>query len=159
RTDRFAEAHGERAAIEALQASPGAGELLIGATTLADLLAFAATLLEGEIAAAEGRLDFAIETLHRAVLLQDLLPYTEPPDWYFPVRQSLGAVLLDAGRADEAEAVYWQDLRKSPGNGWSLFGLAKAQRAQGKDDQAAMAEKRFEKAWRAADVELSASRF
>lgn len=133
--------------------------MLIGATTLADLLGFAATLLEGEIAAAEGRLDFAVDTLHRAVLMQDLLPYTEPPDWYFPARQSLGAVLLDAGRAAEAEAVYWQDLKKSPSNGWSLFGLAKALRAQGKDDAAALAEKRFEKVWSAADVELTASRF
>jgi len=159
RMGRFAEAHGERAAVEALGASPGADVLLIGGTNLARLLELAATLLDGEIAAAEARHERAIERLHRAVLLQDLLPYTEPPDWPLPARQSLGAVLLEAGRPAEAEAVYWQDLKRSPGNGWSLRGLVEAQRAQGKDAAAALAEKRFEKAWEAADLELSGSRF
>ncbi|HKJ25858.1 MAG TPA: hypothetical protein VKB65_13620 [Myxococcota bacterium] len=159
RKGRLAEAYGERAAIEALEASPGADQLAIGASNLAQLLQVAAVTLDGEIAGAEGRYERAVETLHRAVLLQDLLPYNEPPDWYFPVRQSLGAVLLDAGRPAEAEAVYWDDLKQNPRNGWSLFGLAQAQRAQGKDEQAALAERRFQRAWEAADVELSASRF
>ena len=89
--------------------------------------------------------------------LRKTLP--DAPDWYFPVRQALAAVLLDAGRAAEAEAVYWQDLKKSPGNGWSLFGLARALEVQGKDDAAKLARRRFEDAWGAADVELTASRF
>ena len=93
------------------------------------------------------------------MLLQDQLNYVEPPDWFYPVRQSLGAVLLGAGRADEAEAVYWQDLRENPGNGWTLFGLAQALRAQGKNDAAAAIEARFREAWAAADVKLEASRF
>jgi tetratricopeptide (TPR) repeat protein len=74
------------------------------------------------------------------------------------VRQNLGAVLLEAGRADEAEAVYWEDLRKNPGNGWSLFGLTQALKAQGKNDEAALVQKRFEKAWKEADFRLPASR-
>ena len=69
--------------------------------------------------------------------------YQEPPDWHAPVRQNLGAVLLAAGRADEAEAVYWEDLRKNPGNGWALFGLLQALKAQGKNDDAALVEQRF----------------
>ena len=56
------------------------------------------------------------------------------------MRQNLGAVLLEAGRADEAETVYWEDLRKNPGNGWSLYGLLQALKAQGKADDAALVE-------------------
>jgi len=71
----------------------------------------------------------------------------------------LGAVLLQAGRASEAEAVYWEDLRRYPHNGWSLFGLAQSLRKQGKNEEAALAEQRFQKAWAQADVKLTASRF
>ncbi len=70
------------------------------------------------------------------------------------MRQNLAAVLLAAGRADEAEAVYWEDLKKNPENGWSLFGLMQALKAQGKTDEAARIEARFRKAWKDADVSL-----
>ena len=85
--------------------------------------------------------------------------FTEPPAWYYPVRQSLGAALLAGGRPAEAEAVYRDDLKRNPDNGWSLFGLAQSLRAQGKTAEAAAAEARFQKAWARADVTLSASRF
>ena len=75
------------------------------------------------------------------------------------MRQSLGAVLLSAGRAAEAEAIYWQDLERNRENGWSLFGLMESLRAQGKEEQAAAVEKRFRKAWKRSDVTLTASRF
>jgi hypothetical protein len=68
-------------------------------------------------------------------------------------------VLLDAGRAAEAESIYWQDLNRNKENGWSLFGLMQSLRAQGKDEEAAVVEKRFRKAWNRADVTLTASRF
>jgi tetratricopeptide (TPR) repeat protein len=71
----------------------------------------------------------------------------------------LGAVLLTAGRAAEAEAIYWQDLEQNRENGWSLFGLMQSLRAQGKNEQAVAVEKRFIKAWQGADVSLTASRF
>jgi hypothetical protein len=71
----------------------------------------------------------------------------------------LGAVLLQAGRPEEAAIVYWEDLRRFPENGWSLFGLMQALRAQGKDDEATLVDKRFQKAWTRADVKLAASRF
>jgi hypothetical protein len=67
-------------------------------------------------------------------------------------------VLLEAGRADEAEAVFWEDLKKNPENGWSLFGLAQALRAQGKEQDAALIDARFRKAWQHADVKLSTAR-
>jgi tetratricopeptide (TPR) repeat protein len=123
------------------------------------ILEIASEVLAGELAAKRGDYEKAIAQLHRAVLLEDNLIYNEPPDWHIPVRQSLGAVLLDAGRAAEAEAIYWQDLEQNRENGWSLFGLMQSLRAQGKDDQAEVIEKRFNKAWQGADVTLTASRF
>jgi tetratricopeptide (TPR) repeat protein len=121
------------------------------------MLQLATAHLSGEIAAAQRRIGNAVARLEEAVRLQDGLPYTEPPPWYFPVRQSLGAVLLASGRAKEAEAVYRQDLERNPENGWSLLGLAQSLRAQKKD--AADAEARFRRAWARADVTLTASRF
>jgi tetratricopeptide (TPR) repeat protein len=123
------------------------------------ILEIAVEVLAGELAAKHGDYEQAIARLHRAVLLEDNLIYNEPPDWHVPVRQSLGAVLLETGRAPEAEAVYWQDLGLNRENGWSLFGLMQSLRAQGKEEQAVMIEKRFKKAWNQADVTLTASRF
>ena len=74
------------------------------------------------------------------------------------MRQNLGAVLLEAGRDDEAEAVFWEDLKKNPENGWSLFGVAQALKAQGKAAEAASVEARFRKAWKDADTPLTAAR-
>lgn len=127
---------------------------------LADsVLKVAATVLDGEMAAAQGNYEVAIAHLDRAVRYHDNLIYTEPDDWHQPVRHALGAVLLDAGRPAEAEAVYWEDLRRNPKNGWSLFGLAKALQAQGKTDQAKLVEADFKKVWADSDVTLTASRF
>jgi tetratricopeptide (TPR) repeat protein len=123
------------------------------------ILEIAVEVLAGETAALRGDLEQAIARLHRGVLLEDNLIYMEPPDWHVPVRQSLGAVLLAAGRAAEAEAVYWQDLNHNRENGWALFGLMQSLRAQGKEEQAAVIERRFNAAWSRADVKLTASRF
>ena len=123
------------------------------------ILEIASEVLAGELAAKQGNYDQAIAQLHRAALLEDNLIYNEPPDWHVPVRQSLGAVLLAAGRSAEAEAIYWQDLEQNRENGWSLFGLMQSLRAQGKNEQAVAVEKRFIKAWQGADVSLTASRF
>jgi tetratricopeptide (TPR) repeat protein len=116
-------------------------------------------VLDGELAAARGEYDKAIAHLDRAVRYQDALVYTEPDDWHQPVRHNLGAVLLQAGRPVEAESVYWDDLRARPKNGWALFGLAQALRAQGKTDAAKAVEADLKKAWTDADVQLTASRF
>ena len=116
-------------------------------------------MLAGEIAAARRDFDRAVRHLERAVRLEDGLVYTEPSEWHYPPRQALGAVLLAAGRPAEAETVYWEDLRRNPGNGWSLFGLKQALQAQGKTGQAAETAARFERACSRADVTLTASRF
>ena len=123
------------------------------------ILEIATEVLAGELAAKRGNYDKAISRLHRAILLEDNLIYNEPPDWHVPVRQSLGAVLMEAGRTAEAEAIYWQDLDRNRENGWSLFGLMQSLQAQGKTNQAEMIKGRFRKAWNQADVSLTASRF
>ena len=124
-----------------------------------NMLQLAANVLAGEMAAKAGDAASAERLLRAAVAEQDTHWFTEPPPWYFPVRQALGAVLLQAGRAGEAEAVYREDLKRNPGNGWSQFGLALSLRAQGKTVEMAQVEESFKRSWAQADVTLSASRF
>lgn len=121
-------------------------------------LELAATELAGDIAARQGRTDDAVRRLEEAVRLEDQLPYTEPPPWWRPVRHVLGAVLLDAGRPADAEAVYREDLRRNPENGWALYGLSHSLRARNPAASAAV-DQRFHAAWTNADVKLTASRF
>jgi tetratricopeptide (TPR) repeat protein len=124
-----------------------------------NMLQLAANVLAGELAARAGDPATAERLLRAAVAEQDTHWFTEPPPWYFPVRQALGAVLLQAGRAREAEQVYREDLARNPGNGWSLFGLTRSLQAQGNAAEARRAEDAFAKAWARADVRLTASRF
>jgi tetratricopeptide (TPR) repeat protein len=125
----------------------------------ATLLGIAADILDGEILNAQGHLDEAVARLQAGAAAQDELAYTEPPAWFYPVRHNLGAVLLAANRLDQAEAVYREDLRQYPDNGWSLIGLSKTLRAEGKVDEAADVEKRLAEVWKDADVTPSTSRF
>lgn len=111
-----------------------------------------------ELASARGEHDAAVAALREAVMIEDGIPYDEPPGWHAPVRQTLGAVLLAAGRAGDAEQVYREELKRNPGNGWSLFGLAQSLRAQGRARDATAAQRDFASAWKNADVTLNASR-
>jgi tetratricopeptide (TPR) repeat protein len=122
------------------------------------LLGIADALLLGDIAMAQGGLETAISHFGEAVEAQDALPYTEPPFWYYPTRQSLGLALLRAGQAAEAEAVYLRDLEDYPMNGWSMFGLVQSLEAQGKTAEAAEMRQMFDRTWVMADVELTGSR-
>lgn len=121
------------------------------------LLGIADALARGEIAMASGDLDAAVASFASAVALQDALPYTEPPFWYYPTRHSLGKALLAKGDAAGAEAVYRKDLEDYPHNGWSMFGLVQSLEAQDKD--ASAMQEMFEHAWSQADVTLTASTF
>jgi tetratricopeptide (TPR) repeat protein len=123
------------------------------------ILEIASESLLGEFAAKQGKYDEAIAHLQKAIKLEGALVYTEPANWYQPTRQALGSVLLQAGRAAEAEQVYCKDLKIYPENGWSLYGLAKSLQAQGKTKEAQAMQKRFKEAWKYADVKLIASRF
>jgi tetratricopeptide (TPR) repeat protein len=122
-------------------------------------ISIAAHALMGEIATRSGKTNDGIAHFQQALAIEDKGIYFEPPKWYYPVRQSLGAALLKAGRNAQAEAVYRDDLKRFPENGWSLYGLAAALRAQGKTAEAAAVEKRFANAWADADVKLTSSRF
>ena len=95
----------------------------------------------------------------RRCVIEDAGLYFEPPKWYYPIRHSLGAALLKAGQHAEAEQVYREDLRRFPENGWALFGLAQALRAQGKSKEAAAVDGPFPAGLGGADVKLVASRF
>jgi tetratricopeptide (TPR) repeat protein len=122
-------------------------------------LSIAVEALAGEIATRRGDLDAGITHFREAARIEDTGLYFEPPKWYYPVRHSLGAALLKAGKNAEAEQVYREDLKRFPENGWSLFGLTQALKAEGKDAEAAQVDARFQKAWADADVKLVASRF
>lgn len=122
------------------------------------MLTIAQTLLAGELAMGMEDYDSAISNFSEAVALQDALPYTEPPFWYYPSRQSLGQALMAAGNYTKAEAVYRKDLEQYPKNGWSTFGLMAALDAQGKTTEAEALKPQFDILWRMADVELESSR-
>lgn len=124
-----------------------------------DLLGIAEGVLEGEILAVDGDTDAAVAAIERAVALGDGLAYDEPEPWTIPPRHHLGAVLLEAGRAAEAEQVYRDALAIHPDAGWSLRGLADAVRAQGRADEADRIDAEFERAWARADVWIDGSRF
>jgi tetratricopeptide (TPR) repeat protein len=113
---------------------------------------------KARIARAEGDRDSAIALLREAVAKEDKLAYNEPSDEFFPVRHLLGAALLDLGRGAEAEAVYREDLKRQPDNGWALRGLAEALAAQGKKEAGAV-RLQFEDSWRYADTALTGSAF
>jgi len=113
--------------------------------------------IRGEIALQRGQWERAIAALEQAVEVEDSLSYGEPPQWLQPTRHTLGAVLLKAGRPADAEAVYLEDLERWPGNGWSLLGLSRSLRAQGKLDAAAAAEARYAEAWKGADRPVTSS--
>jgi len=111
-------------------------------------------VLAARLASARGDRKAAIASWRKAVAVQDTLSYGEPPDWYYPVRESLGAALLAEGQPAEAEAVFRADLQKNPRNGRSLFGLWQTLLAQKKPTEAAMVQRQFDAAWKSADVSL-----
>jgi tetratricopeptide (TPR) repeat protein len=115
------------------------------------IMRIAPEVVAGEIAAKNKDWDTAVSHFERAIRYEDALVYQEPHDWHAPVRQNLAAALHAAGRLDEAETVYWEDLKRNAESGWSLAGLLQVLKAQGKNDQAALVEARFRKAWRDAD--------
>jgi len=130
-------------------------DAFFGNNMASDLAGVAEKLLEGELLYREGRDDDALAALREAVKREDALRYDEPPDWIQPTRHILGAALLDAGRAAEAETVYLEDLKRLPENGWSLIGLARSLEAQGKDGSDCR--RRFANAWADSDMITTSS--
>ena len=121
------------------------------------LLEIADSLALGEIAISNNDYQSAIQYFANAVSVQDALPYTEPPFWYYPTRLSLGKAYLLSDQADEAEVVFEENLKRYPRNGWALYGLIQALELQNKDSS--MVQEQFDIIWQNADVELTSSRF
>jgi hypothetical protein len=119
-----------------------------------DVLKIARDVLGAKIALAKKDSTTAIALLESAVTVQDSLKYNEPEDWFFPVRESLGAALLMSGDAPGAEKVFRADLEHHPRNPRSLFGLEQALKAQKRDYDAAFVQKRFRASWKGGAVPL-----
>jgi tetratricopeptide (TPR) repeat protein len=138
---------------------PALKDVVSGANSAAPILAMLCRALSGEIAMARGRSGDAVLAFDEAVRMQDALNFNEPPDWSQSMRLYLGAALLKAGRAKDAEGVYREDLRDLRNNGWALFGLWQSVRSQNRSTEAQEIRDRFDLAWKNADVVLTASVF
>lgn len=156
--DQLDEARLEREAfLKARDQVPEASRF--GFNAARDVLGVADRLMEGEILYREGDHEAGFIAMREATRLEDALAYSEPPDWIQPVRHALGASLLQSGRIQEAEAVYREDLKRLPENGWSLFGLWRALDLQDKTEEADQVRARWQAVWKVADVTLSSSCF
>ncbi len=114
-------------------------------------------IVAGELAALKGNTSKAIEHMKKAVVFEDGLTYTEPAAWHIPTRQNLGAILMKAGKYEDAEKVYNEDLKILRQNGWSLMGLYQSLKAQGKIEEAQSIKQEFDKAWKHADIDIDTS--
>lgn len=137
----------ELAALSALKTSPSFADMVAQGVPAPDLLALAEAVAHGRMAMARGRPAQAAEHYRRAADLEAALPYMEPAFWYYPVHQSLGAALYQAGRPDLAADAFRLALAQTPNNGWALYGLARAEAAQGRADEAAAADQALRTAW------------
>ena len=112
-----------------------------------DLLQLAETVARARFASSSGRLNEAIKLYREATLIEQRIPYMEPPYWYYPVHQSLGAALYRTGRYQEAQEAFTAALARYPNNGWALYGLAASERALGRKPFAAAAQMALNRAW------------
>ena len=126
--------------------------------TAHDLVSIAALILEGEIYAHKKLFNEATGLFRKAIAIEDRLTYTEPPDWFFSSRLTLGHWLIEARDYVNAESVYREDLETFRENGWALIGLYNSLKGQGKNKEAEQVKRRFEKAWSHADIKITSSR-
>jgi tetratricopeptide (TPR) repeat protein len=140
-------AEAEAQAIMALRDAPGLAVMIEGYVPAPDILTLAADTVRAKAAAEAGDLGTAATLLEEAAAIQATIPYMEPPYWYYPVEQTLGAVKLQAGDPAAAARHFQAALTTAPNNGWSLFGLHEAQRALGDDAAAAVTAERLAEAW------------
>jgi len=141
----------EQAALDGIRASIPADASWGTNNKTADVMAMAAEIVAARLSGGPAE---AVPHWRHAVAIQDTFVYDEPPAWYYPVRESLGAALLLAGQAAEAENVFREGVKRSPRNGRMLFGLMESLRAQGKKQETAWVQREFDAAWAKADVQL-----
>ena len=133
--------------LRAIRSSDALKPMIDQGVPAGDLLHLAETVARGRWASANGRLGEAVRLYREAAGIEQKIPYMEPPYWYYPVHQSLGAALYRAGRYREAREAFETALAQSPNNGWVLFGLSASERALGRPVQAAAADAALKKAW------------
>lgn len=161
-------AHAARGELEAARAEADAiatiggkadfSGMVEGGVPAPELLELARHVIAGRIAQASGDPAAAATAFREATAIQDRLPYLEPPYWYYPVRQSLGAALLQQGNPDEAEQAFRRALEQFPNNAWALYGLREALKAQGRSDAVADVDRRLDAAWVGKREDLGLSR-
>ena len=132
-------------------------EETFGNNTAAAIVDIVSHMVEGEILLREGSQEKGLEELRQAVKLEDGLKYDEPPGWLIPMRHSVGASLVGAGKFAEAERVYRADLARLPEDDWALYGLAQSLRGQKRAREAAAIDARFKRVWANADLRISSS--
>ncbi len=140
-------AMGEIEAISTLIAEKDLSDLTDGGVPAIDVLNIARLTIIARLSAGEGDFDTAVEAMEEATALQADLPYTEPPYWYYPAKQTLAAMLLQAGKTERAEQLFLETLTESPNNAWVLYGLSESYRAQGDKNGAKYAKALFKDAW------------
>lgn len=146
-TRNRAEFERELAALRTIRAGASVQPLVDQGVPARDLLILAEQVAQGRWALAAGRLDAAVEAFEAAAATEAGIPYMEPPYWYYPVHQSLGAALFRAGRFEEARAAFRTALARAPNNGWALYGLTKTEHALGHRAEAAAAQAALTRAW------------
>ena len=137
----------EIAAINQIRKSDALKSMIDQGVPANDLLELAEHVAMGRFASARGRHLQAADHYRQAIAVEDRIPYMEPPYWYYPVHQSLGAALFRAGKYDEAREAFTTALAKYPNNGWALYGLASTERKLGRPAQAAAAQAALNRAW------------
>ena len=146
---RISEAEQEKKSLaEAVQGTPDSALMMPVNNKVKDILAISRDILGAKISLAKKDFPSAIRQLQQAVATQDTLKYNEPPDWFYPVRESLGAALLMSGDSRGAEKTFRDDLARYPKNPRSLFGLEQALKAQGKNSEAGAVGGEFQSAWK-----------
>jgi len=144
----------EQQAIDQLRTSGDFENLKTAGIPADDVLQIASHVMQARMAQVNGKLDDAAENFEKAAALQDKLAYMEPPYWYYPVRQSLGAVLLQKGDLDAAEQAFRASLVRAPNNGWALYGLTQVYKKRGDAQRAAAAQELLDKAWAGSRAQL-----
>ena len=150
---KIEQAEAERNALAAAVSKQPA-DAMYGFNPAGKVLEIALEAADARIAAARGDRKSAVEHWRAAVSAQDTLAYDEPADWYYPVRESLGAALFQDARYAEAEKVFRADLERNPRNPRSLFGLRETLKSEGKTADAEWVSAQFESTWKDADVQL-----
>jgi len=148
----------EIAAMEAQRKSDAFAGMIAQGVPALDLLSLAEAVARGRFATLSGQHVEAAKFYRAAIGIESKIPYQEPPYWYYPVRQSLGAALFLAGRYEEASQTFRDALVQAPQNGWVLYGLARSETAQGHTLEAAAAQQAFSKAWMGEDSWLRMER-